>query len=416
MKTLAIVTAFPPSKNSLNEYGFHLVNAFAKRDDIEKIYVIADINDETSSELKLDPKIEIHRVWKFNEWRSSGKIKRAVQKLGPEGILFNLQTASFGDKEIPAALGLFAPAMTQMSGIPTGLIMHNLIDAVDLAQTNLAGKKLRQKMVQTAGKWMTKVMLKTGYVSVTLDSFADILRDKYKAPNAFMVPHGSFPTSENHPIPRLSERSARIVTMGKFGTYKKLDRVIAAVRAVNSRRHHSQQVRLVIGGSDHPAVPGYLQTLKECYQDDPNIQFHGYVAEEDVQPFFESGKLAIFDYDSTTGSSGVLHQAAVFGTPPMYPLIGDFVDVTEREGLTGFHYKPFDQTSLEQAIEEALSSDEAAQVMADNNVKASATVTMDTVAAIQLRLLNRLKLGRFMNIRSSDSAAVQVKFSDSIQP
>ena len=66
MKTLAIVTAFPPSAGSLNEYGFHLVNAFAARADIEKIIVIADKYDDTSPELDLGPKVEIRRVWRFN--------------------------------------------------------------------------------------------------------------------------------------------------------------------------------------------------------------------------------------------------------------------------------------------------------------------------------------------------------------
>ena len=51
MTTLAIVTAFPPAKASLNEYGFHLTNAFARRDDIDRIIVIADKDKSVTSEL-----------------------------------------------------------------------------------------------------------------------------------------------------------------------------------------------------------------------------------------------------------------------------------------------------------------------------------------------------------------------------
>jgi len=53
MKTIAIVTAFPPSAGSLNEYGLHLVNAFAARADIEKIIVIADKYEGGAQELDL---------------------------------------------------------------------------------------------------------------------------------------------------------------------------------------------------------------------------------------------------------------------------------------------------------------------------------------------------------------------------
>ena len=55
MKTITIVTAFPPSAGSLNEYGFHLVNAFAARQDIEKILVIADKYEGAMPELNLGP-------------------------------------------------------------------------------------------------------------------------------------------------------------------------------------------------------------------------------------------------------------------------------------------------------------------------------------------------------------------------
>jgi len=66
MKTIAIITAFLPNAGSLNEYGFHLVNAFAARNDIEKVIVIADKYDGDAPELDLNSKIEVQRVWRFN--------------------------------------------------------------------------------------------------------------------------------------------------------------------------------------------------------------------------------------------------------------------------------------------------------------------------------------------------------------
>ena len=335
MKTIAIVTAFPPSAGSLNEYGFHLVNAFAARDDIEKIIVIADKYKGDAPELDLGPKVDVRRVWTFNSPFAALHILAALKASGAENALYNLQTASFGDSEIPAALGLLTPAMSQKLSIPSGVIMHNLVEAVDLSQTNLAHSPLRQKLVNAASYFVTKTMLMSGFMTVTLDSFWDILKEKYKAKNAFMVPHGSFPTKGADTLPRLKDRSNIIVTMGKFGTYKRLERTIQAVQNINAARNEDAKLKLIIGGTDHPAKKGYLEALAATHKSDTNIIFHGYVAEEDVAGFFTQAKLAIFDYDSTTGSSGVLHQAAIYGTPAAYPMMGDFIDVSEREGLQG---------------------------------------------------------------------------------
>lgn len=416
MKTLAIVTAFPPSAGSLNEYGFHLVNAFAARRDIEKIIVIADQYDGNTPELALDSKIEVQRVWRFNSPIAAIKILKALKSSNADAALYNLQTASFGDSEIPAALGLLTPALSHKTSVPSGVIMHNLVEAVDLSKTNLAKSPIRQKLVSAASYFVTKTMLMSGFMTVTLDSFWDILKDKYKARNAFMVPHGSFPTAGEELITSLESRNRIIVTMGKFGTYKRLERTISAVQNLNASLGETQKIKLVIGGSDHPATPGYLDKLSAEHNGDKNIVFHGYVAEGDVSSFFTQAKLAIFDYDSTTGSSGVLHQSAIYGTPAAYPLMGDFIDVTEREGLRGFNFKPLDQAELEKAIKEALTKPVAAQSIADNNLNVSKGVTMNTVASIQLQLLQKAKTKKFNRLRRAKNSAVRIQQNDHLSP
>jgi len=408
MKTIAIITAFPPSTGSLNEYGFHLVNAFVARDDIEKIIVIADKYESGLAELNLGPKVEVRRVWKFNSPIAGFNIIKALKSSKAESALYNLQTASFGDSEIPAALGLLTPAISQRF-IPSGIIMHNLVEAVDLSKTNLAASPMRQKLVSAASYFVTKTMLMSGFITVTLDSFWDILKHKYKAHNAFMVPHGSFPTSIEVAIPRLENRAQTVVTMGKFGTYKRLERTISAVQNINAGREEDEKIKLIIGGTDHPATTGYLGTLAAQYSLDSNIVFHGYVAEDDVAEFFTQARLAIFDYDSTTGSSGVLHQAAIYGTPAAYPMMGDFIDVSEREGLKGFNFKPLDQAALETAINDSLSQPDIAQNYADNNIDISSGVTMHTVASIQLQLLKRARTKKFNKVRRDKNRALRVQ-------
>jgi len=80
-------------------------------------------------------------------------------------------------------------------------------------------------------------------------------------------------------------------------------------------------------------------------------------------------------------------------------MMGDFIDVTEREGLKGFNFKPLDQTALEAAITDCLEDNVTAQSYAENNINVSKGVTMHTVASIQLQLLKKIKTMQFNKIR-----------------
>ncbi|MEZ5985240.1 MAG: glycosyltransferase [Hyphomonas sp.] len=386
MTHLALVTAFPPSQGSLNEYGFHLAMALAKRPDVTRLTIIGDFCVAPTNELHLPDKIEVRRVWSFGQKTTALKIASAVRKARPDGVIFNLQTASFGGSEIPAALGLFSPMITRLLGFRTGVICHNLIDAIELDKTVIGDSFLRKQLVKIAAKVVTRVLLCANYVTVTLDGFADILEKKYRSKNTYLVPHGTFPAPK-FDTQRMKQRDLIVSTMGKFGTYKKLDRLISAFKLVASK-HPKLSLKLKIGGTDHPAAEGYIEKLSKKYTHDPAISFEGYVEEEKVADFFASSRLAVFDYDATTGSSGVLHQAAGFGTPAAYPLIGDFIDVTEREGLIGFHYQPFDVESLAEAIEEALLNAEKAEQIVQSNLIVSNALPMDTVAAFHAEMLS----------------------------
>lgn len=400
MMRLALVTAFPPSSGSLNEYGFHLAEALAARSDVAELVIIADRIAPGQAELDLGPKIRVVRAWSFNALSTSLDILKAVSKENVDGCLFNLQTASFGDREIPAALGLLAPALVRYSGTVSGAVIHNLIDGIELDKTAIGDNRLRASLVSTAGRVITAALLRSNYVTVTLDRLFDILKDRYGAKNAYMVPHGSF-SAETASVLPIASRAHEIVTMGKFGTYKRLERLIEAFRMAREKLG-DPSIILRIGGTDHPATPGYIDGLKAQHANDPTIRFEGYVAEDDVAEFFGNARLAVFDYESTTGSSGVLHQAAIFGTPPAYPLIGDFIDVTEREGLSGFNYQPHDTSALCGAICEAMSKHEEAESVAENNFALAAGLPLSIIAAFHVGMIRRRIDGRIFSLRHTE--------------
>lgn len=366
---LALVSAFPPGRQSLNEYGYHLALNLAQRDDVEEVIVLADKLAQPVPELDLGPKITVRRVWSFNALTNLPAIVRNLRGLRPDGAVFNLHTASFGDRELTAALGLITPAVARWAGVPSGVIAHNIIAGVDLDSTLLQGQRLRQAIVRMGGKVVTSALMRANYVSVTLKSYETHLKQTYPRADITHVPHGAFDVSEA-PMTPLAQRPPRIVTMGKFGTYKRLETLIEAVRILRREPEYGD-LELVVGGSDHPNARGYMAGVEQACRNEANIRFLGYVAEDDIAAFFGAARLSVFDYETTTGSSGVLNQTASYGAVPVFPRIGDFVDVSRDEGIEGFNYCAGDAHSMADAMRAALSDLAAADALVHANRRAT---------------------------------------------
>jgi glycosyltransferase involved in cell wall biosynthesis len=378
-RRIALVSAFPPGQRSLNEYGLHFARALAAHPDVGEVVVLADRLPEPAAELDLGPGIRVRRVWSFNSSATPVRLLHALWSERPDAVIWNLQTASFGDRELPAGLGLLAPGLARLAGWRSGIIAHNIVAGIDLEATTLKGQRLRQAFVRLGGAAVTRAMCAASYMTVTLRSYADILARQVPRADVSLVPHGTFDTG-SRPWVAQADRPMRIVTMGKFGTYKRLETLLAAFDRLREMPG-LPPLELAIGGSDHPNTPGYVADLADRRAGDPAVSFAGYLAEEDVPAFFESGRLAVFDYEATTGSSGVLHQAASLGAVPVFPRIGDFVDLCEDEGLTGGHFPPGNADALARVMHDLLTYTATAERIAQANRQAVDAIPMSDIAA-----------------------------------
>lgn len=384
---LALVSAFPPGCQSLNEYGLHLAKELAERSDVSEIVVVADRLGVPQAELALNPKIKVLRVWDFNSVSAGVAILRSLSREKVDGAIWNLQTATFGDREVPAALGLMAPAMARILGIPSGVVAHNILAGIDLDSTQLKGQRFRQAIIKAAGSVVTRAMLSASYMTVTLRSYQEYLQSHFPKKEIHLVPHGTFDT-EVHDFGSFDTRQKRIVTMGKFGTYKKLDTLLEAFDILRASSEFADY-ELVIGGTDHPNAQGYLAETEAARKEDAGVHFHGYIAEDDIPEFFGTARASIFDYSATTGSSGVLHQTACYGAVPVFPNIGDFVDVCRDEGLNGSNYAPNDAIDMARAMRDCLGDIEAADQLAINNKIASMELPLSEVVGFHVDRLSR---------------------------
>ena len=376
---IAIVTPYPPSKGTLNEYAYHLVNNMKNNDEIEEITIISDVLPE-GNEFALEEgkvKINFKQVWNFNSLKNPFLIRKAIKEVNPDAVLYNLQFLSFGDKKIPATLGLLTPLLTRLSGFPSIVLLHNIIETVDYSSAGITKNPVMKWIYNSIGTLLTKAILSANMVTVTMSKYVEILEKKYKAKNVALVPHGSFELPKIPSFKADPKEKKQIMTFGKFGTYKKVEEMIEAVEIV--RKRTGQEMEIVIAGTDNPNVKGYLDNIKELYKHVPDIRFTGYVEEEDVPKIFRESTVTVFPYTSTTGSSGVLHQAGSFGKCVVMPSIGDLKELIEEEGYEGAFFKPGDVEELADAIEKLVLDADERERIGRKNYAAAVGLPMEDI-------------------------------------
>ena len=391
---LAIVTAYPPSKVTLTEYGYHLVKHFRLQDEVDEIVLITDrtVEEKDLSFEENGCKITVREAWDFNNYFSLFGILKAVRQTKPDAVLFNLQFLKFGDKKVPAALGLLAPFFCKIQGIPTISLIHNILEQVDLENAGITQNKFLQKVYNFIGGMLTRFVLASDVVAVTISKYVSILEKKYKARNIALIPHGSFDTPPK-PDYSLPKGPKQVLAFGKFGTYKRVEVLIEAVEMI--RKRSSEDIEIVIAGTDSPNTPGYLEEMARQYAHVPQLRFTGYVAEEDVPRIFGDSAVVVFPYTSTTGSSGVLHQAGSYGKAVALPDLGDLGILVREEGYTGVFFEPDNTASLSDAIQKILKNDAYRVALGQANYKAACSLPMSDITQMYM---DYFKVIRYKNL------------------
>jgi glycosyltransferase involved in cell wall biosynthesis len=386
---VALVTAFPPSKVTLNEYGYHLAKNFVQNEEVSELLLLSD---KTSEPKQLDfdkkEKVKVRDCWEFNSYTSFFSIIKAVRQEKPDYILFNLQFVKFGDKKIPSALGLLLPMFLRLFGYKTVVLLHNIMEQVDLEKAGFTESKIMQAIYNFIGTNLTRCLLKANRLAVTIHKYVDILNAKYKTKNVVLIPHGTFETIKE---PNFEAKTGpkQIMAFGKFGTYKKVEILIDAVEIV--RKTNPEALEVVIAGTDSPNTPGYLESVKQKYKDVPGLIFTGYVEENDVERIFTDSTIIVFPYTSTTGSSGVLHQAGSYGKAVIMPDLGDLALLVKDEGYKGEFFDSESASSLAKAIDKILSNDAYRMELAKTNYEAASALSMDKIIDIYIKCFKSIK-------------------------
>ncbi len=393
---LAIVTAYPPSKVTLNEYAYHLVKHFRQHQNVTEVILLSDTTkgEKEISFKEKGCKITIKSCWSFNSYFNLFTVTKAINKTKPDAVLFNLQFMKFGDKKIAAALGLLLPLACKLKRLPNIVLLHNILEEVDLGNAGFTSNPFMQKIYGLIGTTLTKLLLQADAVAVTMQKYVTVLEKKYKAKNVQLIPHGTFDVSTDAPAYNLPKGPLQIMSFGKFGTYKKVELLIEAVEKV--RQTTGLDLEIVIAGTDNPNAPGYLASVEKQYQEVPQLRFMGYVEEREVPILFKEAAVVVFPYTSTTGSSGVLHQAGSYGKAVVMPNLGDLALLVKEEGYKGEFFKPTSVNSLAKAIAAIVTSETYRVALEKANYKAATAYPMSKITELYLNafetILNRKEL------------------------
>jgi glycosyltransferase involved in cell wall biosynthesis len=371
---IALITSFPPSRHALNEYGFHVAEQLRQERCVD-LTVLGDYLTEPAEEL---PGFKVTRCWGFGKNRNLASLVRAIRKVKPDVAWFNLGFASFGDKPLSAVLGLVAPAAARLNGVYSHITLHQLFETVDLEDAAVSSPRLYR-----AGGWLaTHLLLSANSLSVLMPAYRRTLDEKYRRGRVSVRSHGIFAGEPDPPdFTRRGNPTHRILAFGKWGTYKRLELLIEAFNQVAAK---FPNVKLVIGGGDHPKTAGYVHSMAQRHASD-RVEFLGYVPEGAIADLFRDASLAVMPYTSSAGSSGVAHLAAQYGVPVIASGIQDFRDLAEHEGIAMRFFTPGDAGSLVEQMLLALNSPEELQEMAWQSYAAGVAMSMPQVVREYIR-------------------------------
>ncbi|HEY3974145.1 MAG TPA: glycosyltransferase [Candidatus Sulfotelmatobacter sp.] len=371
---IALITSFPPSRHALNEYGFHVAEQLRQERCVE-LTVLGDYLSTPADELA---GFNVVRCWGFERNGNIATLLRAIRKAKPDVAWFNLGFASFGSRPLSATLGLITPAITRLNGVYSHVTLHQLFETVDLEDAAVSSPTLYRM-----GGWLTTHLLLTANsLSVLLPAYRRTLDSKYKRGQVSVRSHGIFAGKPDPPdFSRRGNPDHRILAFGKWGTYKRLELLIEAFEQVAAK---FPNVKLVIGGGDHPKTPGYVKSVAERHASD-RIKFLGYVPEAAIADLFREASLTVMPYTSSAGSSGVAHLAAQYGVPMIASNIQDFRELAEHEGIEIRFFAPGNAESLADQMLLALNSPDDLKRMAWRNYSAGVAMSMPQVVREYIR-------------------------------
>jgi len=396
------VTAFPPSGRQLNEYGLHLARELQKNpllsltivgDELSACDWATDAHGKQLDSHEELPEFDVVRTWRFNSISNPYRLLKVLREIKPDVVWYNLVFSTFATQQHPVAAfaGLCIPALTRAAGFYTHVTLHHLMEHVDFGAANIRAERL----FRFASSIATRMLLMSNSISVLLPAYRRTLIEKYRAENVHFRSHGILGARPETPdFSRRGNPDQRILAIGHWGTYKRLETLMEAFQAVQRR---VPSAKLIVAGANHHTMPHYWESIAEKHRTNSRIEFRGYIPEDDIPYLYSAASLLVMPYDSSTGSSGPAHQACQYGLPIICSDLPEFIDMATDESMAVQFFRRGDAQDLANKLTSLLQNRERQRDMAEQNFSAALRMTMPQIIREYLRSFDLQKRARALS-------------------
>jgi glycosyltransferase involved in cell wall biosynthesis len=370
---VALVTAFPPGRGDLSEYGFQLARVLKESFGLDPV-IYADLHSGLNEEL---PGYNVTRCWRFNSITSFASLVRKLRHERADVVWFSIGLSTMANKPGPAIAASAIPWLLHILGCNTHVTLHAFSENVDFEDAGVPFPKLYRWGARLA----TRLLLLSNGVHVLLPSYREQIVKTFgsSGQRVFVHPHGIFGYEPHQNQTKVEMVPRTILAFGSWGTYKRLEGLIEAFRLVTKSVPDAE---LWIAGGDHPKARGYLQACATRCLDIPRVRFLGYVQEENVAGLFRSASVAVMPYNSSAGSSGVVHLACEHEVPVLASDIPDMRELAAFEGLRLEFFPPDNSQALADGLVRLITDSQLRdEIRAHNRQAVSKLYLTDIVGA-----------------------------------
>ncbi len=343
---LTIISPFPPAITGIGQYGYHVSRMLARSGLFSKITVLTEVG-EGSERLSMPQPIEIRPSWHHNHPEILFEIVAEVERLEPDLVWFNLGASAFGPSPLANVSGFLAPSFVHRLGVPTVVMLHEMVELADLKALNAPGGPL----AAFGAHLLTWFARQGDVLCLTMHHYVDWLTSRNPDIHCVHIPIGAY-----RPPEMLEEtENPELLFFTTLAPYKGLENLLEAYRRLLPAYPNLQ---LTIAGAEHPRFPGYAQTLRAANHDLSGIRWLGQVPENGVQELFRRAQIVVVPYTASTGSSSVLLQSATWGRPVVASDLDEIKTQAKESGFSVEYFHRGDAESLYQALLNQLASPE----------------------------------------------------------
>ena len=311
---LGLISAYE-KRGELGRYVDHLLNAyapliiqdklevvlFAHKDGDKPVEEIKTINyilkDKDGEDKTVEVSVKIRRVTEYNNPLSVIRLVKAVVEEGVDIVNFQWLLTTPGNNlrsMFCATMPLFIKAL----GIPTTVTMHHTVHTTDWVASGRAVTPWEMFKLIARGETIERCFKYIDQVYVTLERMRKEYQEHYGIP-AKVMPHAFFGLG-NEPKakdPRYApDRTIFVGSLGSWGSYKRLEDNIAALRKLFEKYPQDNAIGLMAGG-DKPNNPQGSVTERAVaeYQKSTDVLV---IDNDEVDQAIDKGEIQLNDVDS----------------------------------------------------------------------------------------------------------------------